>query len=90
MKKLTGILCLTIVVLPGSAGMSESANFNKGHTAYKSGDYATALRERKPIAEQGFSGARYLLGMMYAMGKGVPQDYKTAVRWIRLAAEQVA
>ena len=25
---------------------------------------------------------------MYRNGKGVPQDYKTAVKWYRLAAEQ--
>ncbi|MDP7426549.1 MAG: tetratricopeptide repeat protein, partial [Rhodospirillales bacterium] len=25
---------------------------------------------------------------MYAEGEGVPQDYKTAVKWYRLAAEQ--
>ena len=25
---------------------------------------------------------------MYAKGDGVPQDYKTAVKWYRLAAEQ--
>ena len=25
---------------------------------------------------------------MYQIGKGVPQDYKTAVKWYRLAAEQ--
>ena len=28
--------------------------------AYKSGDYATALREWKPLAEQGFAGAKSL------------------------------
>ena len=28
------------------------------------------------------------LGWMYAQGQGVPQDYKTAVKWYKLAAEQ--
>ena len=32
---------------------SYSADFNKGVTAYKSGDYATALKEWKPLAEEG-------------------------------------
>ena len=88
MRKLVATLCLPLAALLGSIGMSKRADFNKGHTAYKSGDYATALREWKPIAEEGFSGAQHLIGMMYAMGKGVPQDYKTAARWLRLAAEQ--
>ena len=33
--------------------MSWSADLQKGLTAYKSGDYATALREWRPLAEQG-------------------------------------
>ena len=32
--------------------------------------------------------AQYNLGVMYENGQGVPQDYKTAVKWYRLAAEQ--
>ena len=58
MRKLTATLCLTIAVLLGSVGVSASADFQKGLTAYKSGDYATALREWTPLAEQGDSAAR--------------------------------
>jgi hypothetical protein len=68
--------------------MSWSADFQKGYTAYKSGDYATALREWEPLAKQGNAFAQYNLGLMYDKGRGVPQDYKTAVKWYRLAAEQ--
>ena len=57
MKTLLTTLCLTIAVLLGSVGNSESADFQKGVTAYESGDYATAMREWKPLAEQGFAGA---------------------------------
>ena len=41
MKNLITTLCLTIAVLLDSAGMSASADFEKGVTAYFSGDYAT-------------------------------------------------
>jgi len=88
MKRLTATLCLTIAVLLGSAGVSESADFLKGLTAARSGDFATALREWTPLAEQGNAGAQRNLGLMYQNGDGVPQDYKTAVKWYRLAAEQ--
>ena len=88
MKHLTATLCLTIAVLLGSAGMSASADFQKGYAAYKSGDYATALREWKPLAKQGDDFAQNNLGEKYREGRGVPQDYKTAVKWYRLAAEQ--
>ena len=45
MGNLTATLCLTLAVLLGSAGISWSADFQKGLAAYNSGDYATALRE---------------------------------------------
>ena len=53
MRNLTATICLTIAVLLGSAGMSWSADFRKGFAAYLSGDFATALREWIPLAEQG-------------------------------------
>ena len=49
-----------------------SADFEKGLDTAKRGDYATALREWKPLAEQGDADAQYNLGLMYANGHGVP------------------
>ena len=88
MRNLTAILCLTLVILLESVGNSESADFQKGLTAYKSGDYATAMREWMPLAKQGNAGAQSNLGAMYYLGLGVTQDDKTAVKWYRLAAKQ--
>ena len=88
MKRLLVPFCLTLIIFIGSAGVSASADFQKGLTAYKSEDYATALREWKPLAKQGDARAQFYLGAMYEEGKGVPQDYKTAVKWFKLAAKQ--
>ena len=88
MRKLTTILCLTLAVLLGSAGTSWSADFQKGLTAYNSGDYADALREWKPLAEQGNASAQFNLGRIYAKGTGVSQNHETAVKLFRFAAEQ--
>ena len=88
MRNLTATLCLTLAVLLGSTGVSWSADFQKGVAAYKSGDYATALREWKPLAEQGDATAQSNLGLMYQKGKGVPKDNKEAVKWSRKAADQ--
>jgi len=88
MRHLTATLCLTLAVLLGSAGLSWSADFHKGVDAALRGDYATALREWKPLAEQGNALAQSVLGEMYRKGQGVPQDHKTAAKWYRLAAEQ--
>ncbi len=78
---LTILFCLTSNVV-------WSADFQKGVAAAQSGDFATALREWKPLAEQGDAFAQSTLGSMYKNGQGVLQDYKTAVKWYTLAAEQ--
>jgi hypothetical protein len=45
-----------------------------GLAAYGRGDYATALQEWLPLAEQGDAVAQYNLGVMYANGWGVPEN----------------
>ena len=52
------------------------------------GDYATALRLLRPLADQGDAVAQFYLGLMYDNGRGVPQNYAEAVKWYRLAADQ--
>ena len=68
--------------------MSASADFQKGLTAARNGDFATALREWTPLAQQGNAAAQNNLGMMYKKGDGVAQDFDTAVKWFKLAAKQ--
>lgn len=70
------------VSTPVGAGWQEAVE------AHKRGDYATALREVRPVAETGDARAQALLGSMYAEGQGVPQDYAEAAKWYRRAAEQ--
>ena len=83
-KHLTVILAFLIMLSSPVAAQ----DFQKGVAAYNAGDYATALQEWTPLAEQGYDSAQYNLGFMYRNGKGVPQDYAEAVKWYRLAAEQ--
>jgi TPR repeat protein len=64
------------------------AGFDEGVAAYGRGDYATTLKEWRPLAEQGDPTAQHHLGWLYVLGHGVPQDYEEAVRWFRKAAEQ--
>ena len=63
-------------------------DFNKGLFAAQAGDYATALKEWKPLAEQGDVEAQFNLGIMYQNGNGVLKDKTEAVKWYRLSAEQ--
>ena len=41
-----------------------------------------------PLTEQGNVQAQYNLEEMYRNGYGIPQDYKTVVKWYTLSAEQ--
>jgi len=67
-------------------GVSAWAGMEEGEAAYKRGDYATALRECQPLAEQGNHVAQMMLGRMYLEGRGVPQDAEQAEFWFILAA----
>lgn len=64
------------------------SGFDKGTSAYKRGDYETALSVFRPLAENGDAKAQSILGMMYNYGEGVAVDYRQSARWYRLAAEQ--
>ena len=69
-------------------GTPTFAGIADGFAAYEIGDYATALKEWRPIAEQGDVDIQILLGAMYEYGDGVDQDYTAAAKWYMLAAEQ--
>ena len=84
MKKLT----IAFLLFTFSAFTSWAGDFQKGMSAYKSGDYTTAIKEFAALAEQGDAKAQSNLGVMYANGQGVPQEYKQAVKWYTKAAEQ--
>jgi uncharacterized protein len=76
------------VVLMMALSQAVWAGFDEGLAAHNRGDYATALREWRHLAEQGHANAQYSLGAMYVGGRGVPKDDVEAIKWYRLAAEQ--
>ena len=76
-----------LAALPGTLVAAEQT-FDEAVTAYQRGDYATAIREFRVLAEQGNAAAQLKLGLMYDNGRGVPRDYQEALKWHRLAAEQ--
>ena len=65
-----------------------TADYADGYVAYETGDYETALREWRALAEQGHALAQFSLGFMYDEGEGVLQDDKEAAKWYTKAAEQ--
>jgi TPR repeat protein len=81
-KPLLFVLALLIGV-PAAASDLEQAT-----QAYQRGDYASAYKLMRPLAERGDPEAIARLGDMYAFGRGVGEDPRQAERWWRSAAEK--
>ncbi len=88
--KLAGLALIAVLCAGFTLGLTAPAwaGVDEGVAANKRGDYATALRELRPLAKQGNANAQYNLGIMYENGRGFPQDDAEAVKWYRKAAEQ--
>ena len=84
MKRLY-ILPIIFILLFGTPAF---ADFAAGVNAYKSGDFESALKEWRPLADQGYADAQWALASMYHHGDGVQQNYQSAFKWYKLAAEQ--
>ena len=59
-----------------------------GWDAFGRGDYAGAMAIWQPLAEQGNVNMQLLIGSIYDLGQGVPQDDAEAVKWYERAAMQ--
>ncbi len=88
--KLAGLALIAALCAGVTLGLTAPAwaGFDEGVAAYDRGDYATAIREWRPLAEQGNADAQFFLGFMYYKGRGVPQDYAQAHMWYNLAASR--
>ena len=75
-------LFLMMALAPARADYDDAIKY------YDHGDYAAALRELRPLAQQGNLEAQAKLGQMYLQGRGVKQDYTTAMRWLTQAANE--
>ncbi len=80
-----------VLILVLMAGLTSPAlaDFKAGFDAANQGDWATALREFTPLAEQGDSAAQFNLGLIYANGRGVAKNDIQALIWYTKAAHQV-
>ena len=57
------------------------------NATFASAEYEKALKDLEVLAKQGDLATQIKLASAYREGLGVPQDYKTAVKWFTLAAE---
>ncbi|HSG74557.1 MAG TPA: hypothetical protein VLA30_00285 [Burkholderiales bacterium] len=78
------LACLLVAL---AAALPARADYEAGLAAARAKDYVTALREWRPLAEQGHRAAQFNVGLFYAVGRGVAPDPVPAVAWITVAQE---
>ena len=76
------------IVLLLAVQSASAVDFWAGSAYYLRGDFAAALREWRPLAEQGDAQAQFYLGIMHTNGEGVPEDDRQAAYWFQKSARQ--
>lgn len=76
------------IVLLLAVQSASAVDFWAGSAYYLRGDFAAALREWRPLAEQGDARAQFYLGIMHTNGEGVPEDDRQAAYWFQKSARQ--
>ena len=83
--KVLALIALLIIALTQTLS---AQHFDSAVSANKRGDYRTAIKHLRPLAEKGLPEAQALLGAMYAQGRGMPQDPAEAIKWFRKGIAQ--
>ena len=86
--KLRKFACAVAVAMFALTGNVNAGPFEDAVAAHDRGDFSTAYRLFRSLAEQGDAKAQYNLAIMYDEGEGVALDDAEAVRWYTKAAEQ--
>ncbi|MCF8038790.1 MAG: SEL1-like repeat protein [Desulfohalobiaceae bacterium] len=84
MRTLAVLITALFLLVP----VAGSADYSDGLHAYLQGHYEQAYKEFKALASEGDPQAQYILGSMYATGKGVLQNYVKAHAWFNIAASR--
>ena len=81
-------LPITLAFLVTLSSPVASQDYSKGVRALTVGpvDFATALKELKPLAEDGDPFSQWHLGFMYQKGYGVLSDYVLSHMWYNIAS----
>jgi len=88
MKAVARSALAAVVMLVSAAAPAWPSSLSDGASAFRRGDYVTAFRKLRPLAERGQAEAQAILALMYQQGSGVPQDAVLAAHWYLSAAEQ--
>jgi hypothetical protein len=78
---------ILLSICPVHAASPQEIQESPAAISRQSGKDADPIKRIRNLAAQGSPFAQQQLGTMYLQGKGVPQDFAEAEKWLRLAAE---
>jgi TPR repeat protein len=84
----TVLVACFVTAAPAVMAAEPQGDWAAAIAASDRGDYATAQRLIRALAEKGDADAQYDLGVLYQTGEDVPQDYVQAYKWYQLAASR--
>ncbi len=79
------VLAASLGALPGARA---AGPMDEALAAYEDGNFPRAAALLGPLAERGDPRAQLKLGMLYYMGKGVPESEQAALTWLKRSADQ--
>ena len=81
-------ISITLALLMMLCSPVAAQDFDKGLAAAKAGDFESAIKQWRPLAEAGDYQTQFLIGIFYSEGKGVEQNYIEAVKWYLASSNQ--
>ena len=75
------LVSLIIVAAP----LAHSQSYQEGWAVYNARDFKGAHEIWRPLADRGDNQAQLMIGLLYANGKGVPQNWEEAYKWFLIA-----
>ena len=83
----SALLATSIFSFQSTAWADTTSQLQQALKAVEKKDYETAFKLIPPLAKQGDADSQYLLGLLYATGKGVKTNISTANKWFRKACD---
>jgi hypothetical protein len=83
-RRLAAFVAIALVAPTGAI----AGPYEDGVAALSHGDFPTALRLWRPLAERGDALAETQMGILYLNGRGVMRDAALALEWLNRAAAQ--
>lgn len=88
MPRVRALLAASLLLVAAPAGAGPAEDFAAAVTLAEEGKYEEAASRFRLLAQQGHAGSQYNLGVLYDLGRGLPQDHFAAFNWYALAAER--